>query len=99
MKSRRVKLHRIFRKVLEEELRQIGVGASVIDERPFGGKWHGLDVDDEAQNPLIVWPPMVIVQNTQLEMDDQEKVEGPIFYVFVYLYGPESCICWSCKGL
>jgi hypothetical protein len=74
MRSRRVKLHRNFAEVLDEELRLRRVGANTSGPESMFGKWKGLREDDEAQFSLIVWPPMVVVENTRLEKDEQEKV-------------------------
>ncbi|KAH8963633.1 hypothetical protein BDL97_04G023200 [Sphagnum fallax] len=76
MRSRRVKLHRNFAEVLDEELRLRRVGANTSGPESMFGKWKGLREDDEAQFSLIVWPPMVVVENTRLEKDEQEKWTG-----------------------
>ncbi|GLJ47294.1 hypothetical protein SUGI_0998700 [Cryptomeria japonica] len=69
--SKRVKLHRKLLEVLEEELRRRG--AYAISEEMVG-KWKGL------QEPMIdreiVWPPIVIVQNTILDQDENEQWVG-----------------------
>jgi hypothetical protein len=70
IRSKRVKLHRKLAEVLEDELGRRGT-ACVIAEEIFG-KWKGLQetvIDQE-----IVWPPMVIIQNTLLEHDENEQV-------------------------
>lgn len=72
MRTKRVKLHREFAKILEEDLETRRAGIGVFGETKFG-KWKGLRGDDETTNPLIVWPPMVVIQNTQLELDEHDK--------------------------
>lgn len=81
MRSRRVKLHRKFAEVLEEELRLRWSGApctgavSVDGTQLAFGKWKGLSEETEAQQQqLVIWPPIVVIQNTQLEQDDEGKV-------------------------
>ncbi|WVY97088.1 hypothetical protein V8G54_029239, partial [Vigna mungo] len=67
--SKRVKIHREFAELLDEELLR---GAAVIP--PPGevfGKWKGLK--DEEKDHEIVWPPMVVIQNTRLEQDENDK--------------------------
>jgi hypothetical protein len=81
-KTRRIRarLHREFAKVLEEELemRRAGSGRSGT----MFGKWRGLHNDEDAPKDRdIVWPPMVVIQNTQLDKDDQDKV-----HMFSYVY-------------
>ncbi|OIW00442.1 hypothetical protein TanjilG_05793 [Lupinus angustifolius] len=70
--SKRVKIHREFATILDEELYKRGT--SVI---PFGevyGKWKGLKCGEKDHE--IVWPPMVVIQNTQLEQVENEKWIG-----------------------
>ncbi|KAH8479893.1 hypothetical protein Peur_024645 [Populus x canadensis] len=70
--SKRVKLHRELAELLDEELSRRGT--SVIPAGEVFGKWKGLK-DDEKDHE-IVWPPMVIVMNTRLEQDDNDKWLG-----------------------
>ncbi|MFQ6638312.1 hypothetical protein Gotur_016988, partial [Gossypium turneri] len=67
--SKRVKLHRELAELLDEELRRRGT--SVIPAGEAFGKWRGLK-DDEKDHE-IVWPPMVIIMNTRLQQDDNDK--------------------------
>ncbi|KAJ6744535.1 PROTEIN SUPPRESSOR OF GENE SILENCING 3 [Salix purpurea] len=70
--SKRVKLHRELAELLDEELSRRGT--SIIPAGEVFGKWKGLK-DDEKDHE-IVWPPMVIVMNTRLEQDDNDKWLG-----------------------
>ncbi|KAF3444205.1 hypothetical protein FNV43_RR13895 [Rhamnella rubrinervis] len=70
--SKRVKLHREFAEVLEEDLQRRGT--SVIPAGEAYGKWKGLK--DEDKDHEIVWPPMVVIMNTRLEQDENEKWIG-----------------------
>ncbi|KAF2283439.1 hypothetical protein GH714_005531 [Hevea brasiliensis] len=70
--SKRVKLHRELAELLEEELRRRGT--SVIPAGEVFGKWKGLK--DEEKDHEIVWPPMVIIMNTRLELDENDKWKG-----------------------
>ncbi|KAK7318365.1 hypothetical protein RJT34_03064 [Clitoria ternatea] len=70
--SKRVKIHRDFAELLDEELRRRGT--SVIPPGEVFGKWKGLK--DEGRDHEIVWPPMVVIQNTRLEQDENEKWIG-----------------------
>ncbi|KAL7591848.1 protein SUPPRESSOR OF GENE SILENCING 3 [Lactuca sativa] len=70
--TRRPKLHRDLAKLLDEELCRRG--AMVIQSGESYGKWKGLDKD--VKDHEIVWPPMVIVMNTQLQQDENEKWIG-----------------------
>jgi hypothetical protein len=67
--STRVKPHRELAALLEEELSRRGT--SVVPAGEQFGKWKGLR---EITDREIVWPPMVIVMNTLLEKDDDDKV-------------------------
>ncbi|VVB17461.1 unnamed protein product [Arabis nemorensis] len=70
--ARRVKLHRELAEVLDKDL-QIR-GASVIPCGDMYGQWKGLD--EEEKDHEIVWPPMVIIMNTRLDKDDNDKWLG-----------------------
>lgn len=70
--SVRVKLHREFAILLDEELRKRG--ASVVPAGESFGHWEGLK--QETKDHEIVWPPMVMVMNTVLEQDDNDKWQG-----------------------
>ncbi|XP_010421163.1 PREDICTED: protein SUPPRESSOR OF GENE SILENCING 3-like [Camelina sativa] len=70
--ARRVKLHREFAKVLDMDLQMRG--ASVIPSGEIYGQWKGLG--QEEKDHEIVWPPMVIIMNTRLDMDDNDKWLG-----------------------
>lgn len=70
--SKRVKLHRELAELLDEELRR--KGASIIPAGELFGKWKGLK--DEEKDHEIVWPPMVIIMNTKLEQDENDKWTG-----------------------
>jgi hypothetical protein len=67
--SKRVRLHRELVALLREELSLRGT--SVVPAGEQFGKWKGLQ---ESTDREIVWPPMVIVMNTLLEKDDDDKV-------------------------
>ncbi|KAI3979491.1 hypothetical protein MKX01_001683 [Papaver californicum] len=70
--SKRVKLHREFAELLDEELSR--KGTSVIPVGEIYCKWHGLH--QSVPDKEIVWPPMVVVMNTQLDQDENEKWTG-----------------------
>lgn len=70
--SKRVKLHRLFAQVLEEELRIRGT--SVVPAGEYFGSWEGLKTETKDHN--IVWPPIVLIMNTRLEKGDDEKWSG-----------------------
>ncbi|GAB4855788.1 Protein SUPPRESSOR OF GENE SILENCING [Ancistrocladus abbreviatus] len=70
--SKRVILHREFAELLDEDLRRRGT--SVIPAGESFGKWEGLKQENKDHD--IVWPPMVIVMNTKLEKDENEKWRG-----------------------
>lgn len=69
--SSRVKLHRELAQLLDEELQRRGTSAIPAGE--VFGKWTGLDKLTEKE---IVWPPMVVIMNTRLEKDDNDKWIG-----------------------
>ncbi|XP_038997751.1 protein SUPPRESSOR OF GENE SILENCING 3-like [Hibiscus syriacus] len=70
--AKRVKLHRELAELLDEEL--LRRGTSVIPAGEAFGKWKGLK--DEEKDHEIVWPPMVIIMNTRLEQDENDKWTG-----------------------
>ncbi|KAL8474912.1 hypothetical protein ACS0TY_031357 [Phlomoides rotata] len=70
-KSKRMKLHRELSLVLDEELRLRGTSAVPAGE--IYGKWQGLK---ERADKQIVWPPMVVIMNTKLEKDENDKWKG-----------------------
>ncbi|ONI14633.1 hypothetical protein PRUPE_4G289100 [Prunus persica] len=70
--SKRVMLHRELAELLDEELQR--KGTTVIPAGEAFGKWKGLK--DEEKDHEIVWPPMVVIMNTRLEQDENEKWIG-----------------------
>lgn len=70
--SRRVALHREFAEVLEEEL--VRRGTNVVPAGEAFGKWKGLS--EVTADKEIVWPPMVVIMNTQLNKDDKGQWTG-----------------------
>lgn len=74
-RTKRIGLHREFAEVLEKDLERRKAGNGLMGETKFG-KWKGLHNNDATKDLMIVWPPMVVIQNTQLEMDDQDKWIG-----------------------
>ncbi|CAO2817438.1 unnamed protein product [Amaranthus hypochondriacus] len=70
--SQRVKLHRTFADVLDEELRRRGTSLTPAGES--FGQWEGLK--QEKKDHEIVWPPMVLIMNTILDKDDNDKWIG-----------------------
>lgn len=69
--ARRVKLHRELAAVLDMDLQMRG--ASVIPCGEIYGQWKGLG--EEEKDHEIVWPPMVVIMNTRLDKDDNDKVK------------------------
>lgn len=69
----KVKVHRELAERLEEQLRIRGT--SVIPVGVAFGRWRGLK-QNVARDKDIVWPPMVVIRNTFLEQDDNEKWLG-----------------------
>ncbi|KAG0619745.1 hypothetical protein M758_4G161800 [Ceratodon purpureus] len=74
VRKRRVKHHLAFAVLLEEEIHLRGVQAN--SGTRFFGKWKGLQSENEDANQLILWPPMVVIQNTMLDFDDDSKWIG-----------------------
>ncbi|KAF8087573.1 hypothetical protein N665_0578s0026 [Sinapis alba] len=70
--ARRVKLHRELAEVLDKDLQMRG--ASVIPCGEIYGQWKGLG--EEEKDHEVVWPPMVIIMNTRLDKDDNDKWLG-----------------------
>lgn len=68
----RMRLHRELAELLEEELRRRGT--SVVPAGEAFGKWMGLC--ETTADHEIVWPPMVVVMNTLLEKDENDKWKG-----------------------
>lgn len=71
-RSFRPKLHQELAVLLDEELRRRGTSMNPAGEA--FGKWKGLR--ESTTDRDIVWPPMVIVMNTKLEKDENEKWIG-----------------------
>ncbi|PHT36532.1 hypothetical protein CQW23_24232 [Capsicum baccatum] len=69
-KGIRVKIHRELAELLEEELRQRGT--SVVTPSEMYGRWDGIEFKDKE----IVWPPMVVIMNTRLDKDENDKWIG-----------------------
>ncbi|KAJ0089568.1 hypothetical protein Patl1_14925 [Pistacia atlantica] len=67
--SRRVKLHRELAERLEEELHRRGTSPYPVAE--LFGKWNGLK--DEDKDHDIIWPPLVVILNTKLEKDENDR--------------------------
>ncbi|KAL6228148.1 hypothetical protein ACLB2K_002102 [Fragaria x ananassa] len=70
--SIRARLHRELAELLDEELRRRGT--TVVPAGESFGKWKGLTVEEKDHE--IVWPPMVIIMNTRLEQDENDKWLG-----------------------
>lgn len=79
----RVKLHRELATLLEEELRRRGTSVIPVGEQY--GKWQGLK--ETTTDYEIVWPPMVVVTNTFLDTDENDKV----FFYFLSVFF--ICFC------
>ncbi|KAK9060606.1 hypothetical protein SSX86_021312 [Deinandra increscens subsp. villosa] len=70
--SKRVKIHRELAAILEEELRIRGATLNPAGESY--GQWKGLS--DVVKDKEIVWPPMVVIMNTRLEQEENDKWTG-----------------------
>ncbi|KAG5248521.1 protein SUPPRESSOR OF GENE SILENCING [Salix suchowensis] len=71
-KTRRVKLHRMFSEILDEEMHKKGGLVTPVCEA-FGG-WEGLDA--RVKDYEITWPPMVLIMNTRYEQEENGKWTG-----------------------
>lgn len=67
----RMKVHRKLAELLEEELKR--KGTSVVPPGEAFGRWKG--VKDDEKDYEIIWPPMVMIMNTRLEADGNNKVK------------------------
>ncbi|KAH7294246.1 hypothetical protein KP509_28G062500 [Ceratopteris richardii] len=74
-RTKRIRLHREFAKTLEEELEMRTVEIASLGGTRFG-KWRGLQNTDSTKDMMIIWPPMVVIQNTQLTRDEHDKWIG-----------------------
>ncbi|KAL2342168.1 hypothetical protein Fmac_010108 [Flemingia macrophylla] len=72
IQTRRVRLHRMFAKTLEEECLRRGSPLTAVCE--VHDRWEGLD--DKVEDHEIVWPPMVIITNTRYEQDENNTWNG-----------------------
>lgn len=71
-KTRRVKLHRMFSEILDEEMRKKGGLVTPVGEA--FGRWQGLDA--RVKDYEITWPPMVLIMNTRYEQEENGKWIG-----------------------
>ena len=69
-KTRKVRLHRVFAELLNEETQKRGI--SVVPVDVAFGRWKGLN--EKVKDYEIVWPPMVVIMNTRYEQEDNGKV-------------------------
>ncbi|CAN6728218.1 unnamed protein product [Malus baccata var. baccata] len=65
--AKRVKLHRELAKLIDAELQL--KGATVTPVGQVFGRWAALK--DEEKNRKVIWPPMVLIMNTKLELQDE----------------------------
>lgn len=77
-----MKYHLVFAELLEEEIQLRGVQADSGSR--ISGKWKGLLIENREVNQLILWPPIVVVQNTMLDFDDNSKVTRLAFLITCY---------------
>ncbi|XP_042478115.1 protein SUPPRESSOR OF GENE SILENCING 3-like [Macadamia integrifolia] len=70
--AKRVKLHRQFAELLDEELR-VRV-TSFIPAGESYGKWKGLQ--QTVTDKEIVWPPIIVIMNSRLEQNENDEWIG-----------------------
>jgi XS zinc finger domain len=88
--STRVKRHRELATLLEEELRLRGTSVIPVGEQY--GKWQGLR--QTTTDHEIVWPAMVVITNTFLDTDENDKVSFSLvcFLSLIMFFKVLSCI-------
>ncbi|KAD2394117.1 hypothetical protein E3N88_41094 [Mikania micrantha] len=86
--SKRVKIHRDLAIILEEELRIRG--ATINPAGESSGQWKGLD--EVVKDKEIIWPPMVVIMNTQLEQDESDKWLGMGNQELLDYFGPYEAV-------
>lgn len=72
VKQWNVRLHRKFMKVLEEESKRRSAAGFVVQE--VYGKW--LSLQEQHIDSQVVWPPMVIVENTSFKSQESPQSAG-----------------------
>lgn len=82
--KKEIKLHREFKEHLNEMLKTRGISVAITTGKVYG-RWMGLKeekegferlkVEDEEKDGLIAWPPMVVIMNTHLKKDGNDKVK------------------------
>jgi hypothetical protein len=70
-RAKRVGVHRELAELLDEEIKRRGT--NVVPAGEVFGKWKGLE---NIKDKEIVWPPMVVIMNTRLEKDEDDKWKG-----------------------
>ncbi|KAH7302551.1 hypothetical protein KP509_23G077100 [Ceratopteris richardii] len=73
--KRRVKLHKEFASILKEELKTLGEmpKSEANMGRIFQLPWQLAEGDLTDPDPLILWPPMVVIRTACLKSDTHEK--------------------------
>lgn len=85
--TRKVKLHRELAELLEVELNK-GTSINAPAAAQTLGYWKGLKED--ARDPEIVWPPMVVIRNTMTSIYKDGKVI--IIDADLYIYKQNTMI-------
>lgn len=75
-KQRRVKLHRDFAAILEEDLKRSGIYKAEPGQIYPVCKQISLSEDEKFTNLLIVWPPTVVVHTMGIEVEGHPKRVG-----------------------